>query len=73
MINRGNSTGRRRVPGGGEDAGSGKLRRREGLNPVMYFVKKAQAGKTVRTVLTVAAIALAPAFAAGCMSKDDDI
>ena len=39
----------------------------------MYFVKKAQAGKTVRTVLTVAAIALAPAFVAGCMSKEDDL
>ena len=39
----------------------------------MYFVKKAQAGKTVRTVLTVAAIALAPVFAAGCMSKEDDL
>ena len=39
----------------------------------MYFVKKAHAGKTVRTLLTVAAIALAPAFAAGCMSKEDDL
>jgi len=36
----------------------------------MSLVKKAGA---VRTVLTVTAIGILPAFAAGCMSKDDDI
>jgi outer membrane protein assembly factor BamD len=41
--------------------------------PIMYFVKKAHAGRAVRTALTVAAIAIAPALVAGCMSKDDDI
>lgn len=44
--------------------------RREGLSPIMSLVKKAGA---VRTVLTVAAIGILPAFVAGCMSKDDDI
>ena len=39
----------------------------------MYFVKKAHAGRAVRTALTVAAVALAPALAAGCMSSEPDV
>lgn len=39
----------------------------------MYFVKKAHAGRAVRTALSVAAIAMAPALVAGCMSKDEDL
>ena len=39
----------------------------------MYLVKKAHAGRAVRTALTVAAIAVAPSLVAGCMSKEADI
>jgi outer membrane protein assembly factor BamD len=39
----------------------------------MYFVKKAHAGRAIRTALTVAAIAMVPALAAGCMSKEEDL
>ena len=39
----------------------------------MYFVKKAHAGRAVRTALTVAAVALAPTLAAGCMSNEPDV
>ncbi len=42
-------------------------------NPTMYFVKKAHAGRAIRTALTVAAIAMVPALAAGCMSKEEDL
>jgi outer membrane protein assembly factor BamD len=47
--------------------------RREGLSPIMVLVNKGGAVRAVRTVLTVAAVGALPAFAAGCMSKDDDI
>ena len=39
----------------------------------MYFVKKAHAGRAIRTALTVAAIAMVPALAAGCLSKEEDL
>ncbi|MEP9388681.1 outer membrane protein assembly factor BamD [Mesorhizobium sp. KR9-304] len=39
----------------------------------MYFVNKAHAGRAVRTALTVAAIAFAPALLAACMSKEPDV
>jgi outer membrane protein assembly factor BamD len=39
----------------------------------MYFVNKAHAGRAVRMALTVAAIAVAPALVAGCMSKEADV
>ncbi|RLP27235.1 outer membrane protein assembly factor BamD [Mesorhizobium sp. YM1C-6-2] len=39
----------------------------------MYFVKKAHAGRAIRTALTVAAFAMVPALAAGCMSKEEDL
>lgn len=50
--------------------------RREGLCSVMYFVKKAHAAGQAsigRKVISVAVIAAMPVFAAGCMSKNDDI
>jgi outer membrane protein assembly factor BamD len=39
----------------------------------MYFVNKAHAGRAVRTALTLTAIAMVPALAAGCMSKEEDL
>ncbi len=39
----------------------------------MYFVKKAHAGRAIRTALTLAAIAMVPALVAGCMSKEEDL
>ena len=39
----------------------------------MYFVKKAHAGRAIRTALTLTAIAMVPALAAGCMSKEEDL
>lgn len=47
--------------------------RREGLSPIMVLVNKGGAAQAVRTVLTVVAVGALPAFAAGCMSKDQDI
>jgi outer membrane protein assembly factor BamD len=42
-------------------------------NSTMYFVKKAHAGAAIRTALTVVAVAMVPALAAGCLSKEEDI
>ncbi len=42
-------------------------------DPTMYFVKKAHAGRAVRVVSTIAALALAPMSVAGCMSKEQDL
>jgi outer membrane protein assembly factor BamD len=39
----------------------------------MFVVKKAHAERAMRTALTVVAVALAPAFVAGCLSKEEDI
>lgn len=47
--------------------------RREGLGPIMSIVKKTDSARKSRALLTVVAAGILPAFAAGCMSGNDDI
>src|SRR5690349_5279632 len=77
MINPGRSRDRffaeARISVGGERREWEMATRREGLSPIMFVVNKGGAARAVRTVLTVAAVGALPAFAAGCMSKNDDV